>query len=208
MPKAMKSKMIRAAVVVLPSENNRPIGHHGDLYDFKLALTQRFDISPVKWMVDIAFSTVSSGAIVRIQSNTVLFTKEETFWLPMIHRRDCWGCRSDYFQTRDERTQMLQIFRKLQCLTSTPKTRTMTGTRFMTTVHPQVGPREGKLEIIAKCKVKQKQTDVIFADCTLPTIADISESSFQVSLYAVRNISYTSCQPWFRYIRIPLRLIF
>ena len=45
------------------------------------------------------FSTISSGAIVRMQIKThFLFTEEETFWLPMMRRSGCWGCRSGYFR--------------------------------------------------------------------------------------------------------------
>ena len=74
------------------------------------------------------FSTISSGAIVRMQKNTLfLFTEEETFWWPMTRRSDCRGCQStELFPVHARPTaraegirQMLQIFQKLQCLTDT-----------------------------------------------------------------------------------------
>ena len=84
------------------------------------------------------FSTISSGAIVRMQKKTqFLFTKEETFWLPMTRRSGCWGCRSGYFRFMLDRQhepkghrQMLQIFQKLQCLTD-PSILTMICKRFI-----------------------------------------------------------------------------
>ena len=56
----------------------------------------RFD--SVKWAVNEKLRSPSSGAIVRMQQNTLfLFTEEETFWMPMMLRSGCWGCQSSYF---------------------------------------------------------------------------------------------------------------
>ena len=84
------------------------------------------------------FSTISSGAIVRMQKKTqFLFTEEETFWLPMTRSKRLLGLSVRLFPVharptaRAERTrQMLQIFQKLQCLTD-PSILTLICKRFI-----------------------------------------------------------------------------
>ena len=84
------------------------------------------------------FSTISSGAIVRMQKKTqFLFTEEETFWLPMTRRSGCWGCRSGYFRFMLDRQhepkghgKCCKYLKKLQCLTD-PSILTMICKRFI-----------------------------------------------------------------------------
>ena len=47
---------------------------------------------------------------------------------------------------------------------------------------------------------------IFFARCILPEIVNILELSFVVSFNAVKNVSFTRCQPRSGYFRIPFDL--
>ena len=94
--------------------------------DWIIAGWQWFDTRSVKWTVGATFSTISSGAIVRMQKHTVfidgrgdiLVANDAWKWLLGLSVRlfpiHAWPT------ARAKRIwQMLQIFQKLQCLTDT-----------------------------------------------------------------------------------------
>ena len=94
----------------------------------KIVGWQRFDTRSVKWTVVQHFQLSTVVRLSESRENTLfLFTEEETFWLPMTRRSGCWGWLSvrlfpvhARLTARAKRArQMLQIFKKLQCLTDT-----------------------------------------------------------------------------------------
>ena len=195
------------------------------------------------------FSTISSGAIIRMQKNTLfLFTEEETFWLPMTRRSGCRSCRSDYFlfmldrQHKPKRhgkcckysenynvktdTSILTMICKrfIYLLTRNrsndnpflasnrpfqPSTFPATASRVCErdpSALEKVGATEGMLEIVATFTGDPKHTLDIYAHCILPIVVNISELSFLMSFYTVKNICCSRWQPRDCYVRIPFDL--